>query len=84
MICIEKKDRHLSKKYVFTTRGGFGISRHNLHEWKRLGVGREMGTDCLAEGGQSGGRVRTLSCGEVAGSLKARVGESCGDMVGML
>ena len=48
MICIEKKIRHLSKKYVFTTRGGFGISRHNLHERKRLGVGREMGTDCLA------------------------------------
>ena len=59
-----------------------------MHEWKRLGVGREskleMGPACLARGGQSGGRVKTLSCGEVEGSLKARVGEYSGDMVGML
>ena len=67
-------------------------------EWKRLGVGREsnveMGPVGLAQGGleqgghaqggQSGGRVETLACGEVAGSLKARVGESSGDVVGML
>ena len=81
------------------TRSGFGIRRHILHEWRRLGVGGnslklKIGPFCLAQvffclaqGGQSGGRVRTLSGGEeaVGSTLKARVGESSsGDMVGIL
>ena len=81
------------------TRSGFGIRRHILHEWRRLGVGgnslklkigpfcRAQVFFCLAQGGQSGGRVRTLSGGEavIGSTLKARVGESSsGDMVGIL
>ena len=71
------------------TRDGFGIGRHILHRWKRLGVGRnnklEMGQFCRAQEGQSGGRVNTLSGeGEAVVFLKARVGESSGDIVGIL
>ena len=44
--------RHLSKKMCIATRGGFGITRHSLHEWKRLGVGRnsKLGPFCLEQG----------------------------------
>ena len=67
----------LRLEVVLVFRSTFCICGRDL-EW-------EMTAFCLVQGGgQSGGRVDTLSCGEVAGSLKARVGECSGDMVGML
>ena len=71
-----------AEKMCIATRGGFGFTRHILHEWKRLDVERnnslKLGPRFLAQGGQSGGGVKILS-----GCLKGRVEES-GDMVGIL
>lgn len=62
--------------------GPVGLAQGGLEQGGHAQGGLEQGGH--AQGGQSGGRVETLACGEVAGSLKARVGESSGDMVGML